>query len=274
MTLSRLIFVSLALFVASVAQAWGPEGHRVTGYVAGRLLSLQTRQHLAELGIYDLAATAVYMDEKRQELEAQFPHSSRWHYDNRSVCEPHPEPREFCRKGECATYQIERWRAVLQNSQSSRADKRDAVRFLVHMIGDLHQPLHMANDDDRGGNDLYVWLPREREPRRLHEVWDTRLVTLARARRAESNWSKELLDRYTREIPAWQRGTVEDWARESHQLAVDVVYANLPGVTCHGRSTDHVELTREYVDQGKDIVPTQLTKAGVRIAMVLNAALE
>jgi len=270
----RVFFLTLAFLLSSAAHAWGPEGHRITGYVAQRLLTASARERLAELGVEDLAVAATYMDDMRQALEAQYPHSSRWHYDNRAVCESQPQPRDYCRKGECASYQIERWRSVLSDPRSSRADKRDAVRFLVHMIGDMHQPLHMADHDDRGGNDLYVWLPREREPRRLHEVWDSRLINLARARRAEANWAEDLLDRSTHDIAAWQRGTIEQWARESHQLAVDVVYADLPGVTCHGQSVDHVTLTREYVEEGKRIVPIQLTKAGVRIAGVLNQTLK
>jgi hypothetical protein len=273
MTLHRTLFVVLALLVSSGAQAWGPEGHRITGFIAQRLLTVPARQHLRDLGIDDLAVAANYMDEQRQALEEQFPHSSRWHYDNRELCDAHPEAREFCRGGDCATYQIERWRKILADGRSSREEKRNAVRFLVHMLGDMHQPLHMADHNDRGGNDLYVWLPREREPRRLHEVWDSRLLNLARGRRAEANWSKELFDRYVGDLETWQHGTVEDWARESHELAVNVVYAQLPGVTCDAQSVDHVALTPEYIEQGKRVVPIQLGKAGVRIAAVLNEAL-
>ena len=136
--------------------AWGNEGHRITGYIANSLLTDATRAQLRALvGTDDLAQIATWMDDEREALKQRLPDSSRWHYENRAVCDQASTVRP-CPKGHCITQQIDRSTAVLANRGATVAQRADAVRILVHLLGDLHQPQHLVDDHDRGGNDVWV----------------------------------------------------------------------------------------------------------------------
>jgi hypothetical protein len=164
---------------------------------------------------------------------------------------------------------------VLDNRSTTNAQRAEAVRILVHLLGDLHQPLHLIDNHDRGGNDVYVRLPREQEPRRLHEVWDTRLVRMNLRRRDTEDYAHTLMNRFANERTAWQRGSIEQWASETHTLALEHAYTTLPEFVCRTHAathdgTDATPLPAAYIDTAKAVIDSQLAKAGVRIAQVLN----
>jgi hypothetical protein len=149
------------------------------------------------------------------------------------------------------------------------------VRILVHLLGDLHQPLHLIDNHDRGGNDVWVYLPREKNPRRLHEVWDTRLVHMNTNRRDDRSYASILTTRFQTERSGWEIGTVDQWAAETFLLAKTYVYSPLPGFTCQitaDRSTT-TALPADYIQNARSVVDVQLAKAGARIALVLNQTL-
>jgi hypothetical protein len=258
------------------AHAWGDEGHRITGFIANTYLSDAARAQLLTLVSTDnLALIATWMDDERDLLNQSLPGSSRWHYENRLACAPTLNAAPPCPQGQCITQQIERWSKVLQNRDESVAHRADAVRILVHLIGDLHQPLHLIDNNDRGGNDVLVRLPRQKEPRRLHEVWDARVLHSNLRRRGTESYARILDERFATQRVEWQRGTVEDWARETHLLGRDA-YQRLPNFACRSAKDPAeavTDLPLAYIDAAKPIIDTQLAKAGMRMAWILNAAL-
>jgi hypothetical protein len=268
------ILTAAALITPGLSHAWGKDGHRITGRIATSLLSEPARQQILDLfGNVDLASIATQLDDNRDEIERRHPGSARWHYENRSVC----GTTVACPRGQCITRQIEHFKGVLADKRATHERRIEAVVGLVHLIGDLNQPLHLADNGDRGGNDFWVMLPREHEPRKLHEVWDYSLVKLAMKRRSASAYSDILLRDFAGSFTSWQQGTIESWAVETHTIAVRRAYQSLPGFACGMRAHPGVDpvvlsLPTQYVNDSQAVVAEQLAKSGVRIASVLNSA--
>ncbi|MBC7982951.1 MAG: hypothetical protein H7Y02_03760 [Candidatus Obscuribacterales bacterium] len=266
--------VIVALFAwHTTASSWGDEGHRITGYIANALLTANTRQKLRDLvGTDDLSQLSTILDDQRPEWETRFPGSSKWHYENRTICTA-STVKPPCVRDQCITAQIERFIRALQHSQAKRSERSDAIYALAHLIGDLHQPLHLADNNDRGGNDLWVRLPHESEPRDLHAVWDTLLVRMNVHRRSRTRYAKDLLKNFEAQQSFWLQGNVQSWAQETYLLGKSYAYEALPHFACGVRHGNVVALTDDYVKHARRIVEEQLTKSGLRLALVLNKAL-
>lgn len=277
--LTAMAFVSAALPLH--VHAWGTEGHRVTGIVASELLTPRARIRLNQIipgG--DIAEISLYMDINRKELSEKIPGSEKWHYDNQPVCKTLTFA-QYCPNDDCASAKLPVVFNALKDgaaAPSPLADRAMALRFLVHMIGDIHQPLHAADDGDLGANLKFVLIPESDQGRRLHGVWDTDIVKRALRGVGDAAYAKELLARFKDKIPAWQSGTVRDWMTESHSLSKLFTYGTLPKFEC-GKEwpstiVTPVALPEEYMARAADLVPTQLAKAGARIAWMLNQALD
>ncbi len=273
MAMRALLLVVFGLF-ASTVHAWGNDGHRITGYIADTLLTESTRQHLRELfGDDDLARLATLLDDNREQIETQHPGAARWHYENRRVC---GSDIQACRQGQCLTSQLEHFIQVARDETATRNARAEAITILVHLLGDLHQPLHLADNGDRGGNDTWVRFPRDPEPHRLHEVWDSGIVRMNMRRRSPYAYAQMLLRRFNSRLHAWRIGDVNSWAVETHRIGVAEAYRTLPDFSCAMRAPPDakiISLPAEYIASSRSIVAEQLTKAGVRIAVVLNSAL-
>lgn len=266
-----LVFVCLLALSSKQAYAWGNAGHRITAYVAEPLLTDKARKEVQQLlGDESLAEAAVYMDTHRDELAQRWPESARWHYDNRRVCGNAPFR---CAGGDCASAQIERFQRLLADRRTDYAQRRMALRVLIHLLGDAHQPLHMSDNDDRGGNNIEVRLYAGAERRRLHQVFDTQLVQLVKGTQRDEAYAAQLLTRFRAQLPRWQQGTRAQWLDESRLLGVNEVYGKLPGFACNHRPRNTLTLPPTYVDQARRYLPEQLAKAGARIAAVLNDTL-
>ena len=281
--LCAIVLASAAAFTSTRAGAWGAEGHRISGLVATELLTPTARIRLNQLiPNADLADIALYMDINRQELATQIPGSDKWHYDNESVCKTRAYDN-YCPNGDCASSKIPVYVRILSDPASTAEAKVQAIRFLAHMIGDIHQPLHAADDEDLGANLKFVLMPDAPAdalpPRRLHAVWDSDLVKLTTRGSSEADYARRLLVRYRdSHIAGWQGGTVRDWMKESFTLSTALTYGKLPGFTCGvewpSSQIAPRRLTQAYVDASLVPIPAQLAKAGARIAWVLNTALD
>ena len=295
----------LAAACCGRAYGWGAEGHRITGHIASQLLTPKARAELERLvpgG--ELADLANYMDVFREALKTEVPGSDKWHYDNRPVCRE-SMPAQYCIDGHCASARIPQAFAALADVNRPDADRAQALKFLVHMAGDIHQPLHAADDDDLGGNRKQVVLPGAVMARNLHAVWDNDLVKQTTRGRPEAEVAREYLDRYRRHVAVWQRGDVGRWMGEGYRYARRIVYGRIAGFTC-GMQEDKrrgllngkpwpepiplplplpgetpppipvsaVPLTPDYVATATRVLPYLLTRAGVRIAWLLNRALD
>src|SRR4030095_4434754 len=144
----------------------------------------------------------------------------------------------------------------------------NALKFLVHFIGDLHQPLHCADrNGDKGGNTRLVFFLDRKKAISLHAVWDTFILPQSKGKRSVAEYGAELNGRITsKQAKAWAKGTPVDWAMESWRLARDVAYADVPA------DGDPPKLGEDYVARAQPVVDEQIQKARVRVAGALNLA--
>jgi nuclease S1 len=277
-----------ALFALSApAFAWGPEGHRVVGDIAARYLSPRTQAQVSQLlkgdrladgqpsGRRTLAEVANWADEIKD-----FDWGRRrgpWHYDDASLCGT-AEYARYCRGGRCASAQLARQIEVLGDSRARLRARNEALKWIVHLIGDIHQPLHAANRADRGGNQVQVSFFGERDnppygTLNLHAIWDVHMLAKLTADRGGEGAfvSAPIADGDRR---AWERGSISDWMAESHALARDRVYAALPvAASCSDKIVGVVAIDDAYYANAAPVIDLQVRKAGVRLARVLNEAL-
>ncbi|MDE2136072.1 MAG: S1/P1 nuclease [Gammaproteobacteria bacterium] len=266
------------------ALAWGPQGHRTVGAIADRLLTPAAHAVVAQLlaadldkfgnpsGRTTLEAVSVWADEIRGTAADE----PRWHYDNAPVCAT--AAREtYCPGGQCNSAQLERLTRVLADAHTPLRTRNEALKWLVHLIGDIHQPLHAADNGDRGGNEVRVALAgvHTRGRENLHRAWDGELVRLALDTR---NRQQPPADRDALALEARRlvldagQGTPAQWARQSNRLAASVAY-RYPGFVCGSAPEGVVVLDRGYQREAEDIVRERLLLAGGRLANLPNEIL-
>jgi nuclease S1 len=252
----------LILLTATDLWAWGTDGHRAVARVADARLSDKARAAVqALIGPETIVDVATWADEVRGTTH---PATFNWHFtdvpvnarrfDRARDCQIDPE------KGDCSVAALERLSAVLRDTSRPELERREALKFIVHIVGDIHQPLHSAErDHDEGGNLVNVTLNGETV--NLHQVWDRRLIALSQetdttlARHAE-DWLSSQNER------AVARGSFIDWTLEGHDISRDIVYRH---------ADDHVIDAAER-REGIRIIRKRIARAGVRLASVLNSA--
>ena len=264
----------LATVPAAPAFGWGAEGHRIVGAIADELLDAPTRAALRAIaGDRGLADIGLALDRDRRELEERLPGSSRWHYDNRPDCGPAVAPARYCQDGACASAAYAKYRAILADRRQSPAERIFALKVVVHVLADVHQPLHVADHADRGGNSIKVALIAGRRPKPLHAAWDNDFVKRAMHGERQDEFVHELLAEYAPARARIARGNLSDWMDESWRLAHDYAFGRLPGFACGNADPGFVRLGADYADGAARIVREQLARAGIRLAAELKATL-
>jgi hypothetical protein len=284
---ARLAAVLIALAAAAgapAARAWGPQGHRTVGAIADRLLTPQAHAVVAQLlqgdldkfgnpsGRTTLEAVSVWADEIKGTPASR----PRWHYDNRPVCGSLPRWR-YCPDGQCNSAQLERLIGVLREPHAAPRERNEALKWVVHLVGDIHQPLHAADNGDRGGNDVQVALAgvRTRGRESLHRAWDGELVRLAlntRDRQRPPAGIDALALAARRLVADAGQGTPGSWASESNRLARSVAY-RFPGFACGRVPQGIIVLDAAYQREAERVVRERLLLAGARLADLLNRVL-
>lgn len=270
-----VLFLLVCSIAAPVppARAWGPRGHRTIARIAQERLSpaaLRGIRDLLDEGD-DLVDIANWADREAYELP-QYKASGPWHYVNVPITNDHYSDRS-CRDGNCVVGRIPHFRAILADSRKPRRERLDALRYLVHLVGDVHQPLHVGDRDDRGGNGTQVqFLGRTGN---FHRVWDSGLIEETGDN--DRAWAARIRDRI-KEDPAaarrWAEDPVETWADESLQAAKLAYRGPLnPGddPRTGPRVRNASRLGRDYHEFGLGIVEDRLARAAVRLAGELNA---
>lgn len=267
--------VALALLAAGTAGAWSAPGHRVVGLVAEQFLDGDTRRELYRIaGDQSLGEVGLWLDEQRDRLRTEWPGSERWHYYNRSVCDTGAPAAVRCPEGACPQAAYDRFVRVLGDRSASQEQRLEALRVVVHVLADVHQPLHAGDNRDRGGNDINVDMGPSREPRSLHGLWDRQMVDLAMRGESERAFARQLAREHRRSAGKLQAGTLDDWMQESYEIARDFVYPGVPSFACGQSPPFVVRLQDDYRAAGARIARERLARAGIRLAGVLNEALE
>jgi hypothetical protein len=251
--------------LASPAWGWGVAGHEVVAALAAQQLTPRAAAEVATL-LGGPARAALIADANwADEIRDQRPETGRWHYVNIPVSAAGYDARRDCPVNACIIAQIDRQLALLRNRRASRAARAEALRFVIHFVADIHQPLHAADNGDRGGNDIHVRIRGAGIDASMHQLWDTRLVE------ASGPDPVALAARIAREVPpatwrSWQSGTPAAWANEALGVAQSDIYA----VTSGRR---RLRLDRAYFVHEAPVARLQLARAGARLAWLLNRTL-
>ena len=289
--------MALILLVVNVpdSAAWGPQGHRVIGLIADDHLKSEVKELIAEkFNINSLADVATWADRTRKKRKEE----SSWHYTNIEEGQWTYNAERDCPDRACVTEKIYEFSGILVDRSTSLRERKDALKFLVHFVGDVHQPLHLGNLKDRGGGTLrFLYKGKVAS---LHYLWDGGLIDwggeppqvgvdadsnaavaqtrppkawslfpagVARSRRVGGasllKYAARLNGRVSEvEVSTWSLSTVSDWANESRSLALKEAY-----------NVDKDDLSKAYIKRGQEIINLRLTQAGVRLAHLLNTIL-
>lgn len=255
-----ILFGAVLLTVAE-AWSWGPEGHRLVAEIAWKHATEAARAEIVKLlpEGETLISVAPWADEVRPQRRETAP----WHYINIPVEAPRGDWRPYCPNDECIITAVQRFAAKLADRQAPAAQREEALRFLVHFVGDLHQPLHCGDRRDRGGNDVPVVF--RGRPTNLHSIWDTPL--LAETLQREGVRERLLREAGPEEFRLATAGGSEQWVWDSHRVSGEVAYAALP-------PERPALLDDEYAQRAYPVIERQIRLAGLRLAAMLNRALD
>jgi hypothetical protein len=264
-----LFVIALALLVlvqlSAPVWAWGRIGHRVTSKLAEKKLNPKAKAAIAALleEGESIADASTWADENRGRL----PKTAPWH----DVDVPLEEPRydakfsgDVSTEG-CIVDKIHEFQATIKDSSRSIEDRRFALRFLIHLVQDLHMPMHVGDNHDKGGNLTQVrFYDRGTN---MHRLWDSDMIE--RAGDDEDFWMTDLAPLDTpANRDAAKKGTIEDWATES-LLAARAAY-QVPETG--KRLKPGQKLSDAYYNANLPIVQERLYQASIRLAKLLNEA--
>jgi len=269
MSRATALLASLAFLLGAPpnAFAWGYEGHWIIAEIAEQFLQPQTVHQIRELLAIENVTTLAEVSTWADEIRLQHPETAHWHFVNIPIHPSSGEPKEYdanrdCPNGDCVVAKTEEFERVLSDRQKPDRQRLEALKYLVHFIGDVHQPLHASNDHDRGGNDVAVKFMGL--PTNLHAVWDSGIISPA-VKGDERSYALQLVQHITEEQhQRWSEGTLITWVNEGREVAARTIYGELP----HSGT-----LPDDYETKALPIVNEQLERAGVRLATLLNKAL-
>ncbi len=252
--------------------AWGAKGHHIVGRIALARMTPEAIAGVQELlGPDDFVASSTWADEIRR----QRPDSYNWNFVYIPCWAATEDPGRDCRataRGDCIVAELERTLRSLSNRTLSNAQRQEALKFLIHFVGDLHQPLHTIDNHDRGGNGVQVVLAGRKttghSSLNLHTVWDTTLLSRGVS---EAAFAASLIRDLDTRAAAPEPIDFKRWAEESHRVGVQFVYT-YPGFALGQPGGTVVELSEEYQRTARAVVDRQLELAGERLAMILNQA--
>lgn len=249
-------FVLLAGIYSNTVWGWGQTGHRITGQIAEQWLSPEAKIAIGHiLGPESLAEASTYPDDMRS-APGEFWQKTANPYHFVTLADGQHYHDTDCPPDGDSVSALKHFTRVLQREDSTIADRQLALRFIVHLIGDLHQPLHVssAKVKDKGGNAVPVTFFKRQT--NLHKIWDSDLIDQQQL--SFSEYASWLNAKITREQNGnWSSGDYQQWITESAGLR-DGVYPLSP------------ELGWDYLYQHNPTVKLRLQQAGVRIAAYLN----
>jgi S1/P1 Nuclease len=307
--------LALLTYTAPTASAWGCKGHQTVAAIAEKHLTPEARQLIQKLlgenpidpklqrwcgnSTTDLLVDAsTWPDDVRNERK-----NGAWHYIDIPRGKHQGDLTEYCGREGCVTRAIEEQRAMLKDKSADPLKRAEAIRYLIHFVGDLHQPLHAINNADKGGNCVPVKYFRHEpilsavHPERedyspnLHQIWDTEIVERDMEISNPFHYADELDDKFHAESATWEAAGmhVDNWAWESHERAETSVYdafqekigiePDLKLKSCAENNhmgkrmfEKHLAVGDAYQTNAAKAAETALAEAGVRLAMTLNDA--
>jgi len=251
--LFAVMFVATSLGLIS----WGVIGHRAIGQIAENHLNPKAKAAVVRiLGTESLAMVSTYPDEVRP--YKQFAYTAPWHYVNlpdgldyaqfSAQLKALDKPNIYKAMMQCI--------ADLKNPAKTKEEHVFALKFLVHLVGDIHQPMHTGHSEDSGGNDIKVTLMRKEQ--NLHGLWDSGLINYAGLSYLELAQACDVAAKA--EVKSWSKDDVAKWAYESYAISRDL----------YAEAAKNSEFDYDYYPKHADIVKKRLAQAGIRLAAILN----
>tara|TARA_R110002012_G_C11675852_1_gene613642 strand:- start:474 stop:1247 length:774 start_codon:yes stop_codon:yes gene_type:complete len=251
--ISILLLTLLVQVSFANAYDWSKTGHRTTGEVAQRHLTKKAKKAIAEiLDGQSLPLVSTYADDIK--ADRTYKEFSAWHYVNFPADKKYTEvaPSQY---GDIVVG-IEKCVAIVKNENSTKEDKAFYLKLLVHLVGDLHQPMHAGREEDKGGNDIQLqWFGKGTN---LHRLWDSNMIDDYGMSYTELADNLPTLNK--NQVKNIQKGNVFDWVEESQDLANELYNSVEVGE----------KLGYEYSYKYWGMVESQLQKGGLRLAKVLN----
>ena len=245
------LVICLALLIPASAFSWGPTGHRVVGLIASKHLNAKAKKNIIKiLGQNSLAEVSNWMDEVRSDSTYNYTHD--WHWVTIETGKTYDQSPKNPKGDVIAT--IERIVAELKKHTLDKKTEEEYVKMLVHLVGDIHQPLHVGCCDDQGGNKVKVkWFGRETN---LHSVWDNSMIEDSKLSYTELASYLDEPDPNT--VAALQKNSVRQWADESMTFRKQIYEV--------GDGT----LSYKYGYRTLPTVKERMLQAGIRLAGILN----
>lgn len=246
-----VFFVQLTNVKAS--EDWGQNGHRVIGEVAEQNLSKKAKRKINRLLKGDgLAMISTYADEIKS--DSKYDQFKAWHYANVDFDKTYNES-EKNEQGDIVIG-IEKCVSVLKDKSALEEDKVFHLKMLVHLIGDMHQPLHFGLKEDRGGNDFKVkWFYKKSN---IHRVWDSQMIESYKMSYTELTDNLPVLSKAQTKFV--ESGEVVDWVESTRDLTKKI----------YAETEEDTNLSYRYMYDWFDVVRMQLKKGGLRLATILN----
>lgn len=306
---------ALLTSLAPSAHAWGCKGHQTVALISEKHLTPEAQQMVQKLLSENpidpklrrwcgnattdvLVDASTWPDDVRNERN-----NGPWHYIDIPRGKHEGALEEYCGAAGCVTHAVEEQRIILKDKSADPLKRAEAIRYLVHFVGDMHQPLHAINNADNGGNCVPVKyfhhepLPSSVHPERedfspnLHQIWDTEIVERDMEISNPRRYADELDEKFHADSASWQAAGihVDNWAWESHERAEGVVYGtfserigiepDLKLKSCADNNhmgkrmfEKHLVAAEAYQNSAAKVVETGLAEAGVRLAIILNDA--
>jgi len=309
----RMFLAIIALLLLpQPGRAWDAEGHRIVALIADHVLEAKdaavrgkVRDMLAadkgnDLTKTDIASEATWADALREKSPEARSATSEWHYVRLDFEHPDlvkdcfgrtalPEgyPASHGPRNNCSVDKVEQFAKELRDPDTSPEERLAALRFVLNLIGDMHQPLYAIDRKDMNDNCIALQLPRGKTPVRLSAYWDDILVAEAAGGKDPQKAAAQIIAGLTPDdVAKWSSGTPAEWAQESYAVAKAVAYA-FPATPAEGKYTfparkdekdscGPVTVYRadaEYQTRAVATAKTQLAKAGVRLAALLRDSL-
>jgi len=279
--LAMVAALAVTAFAARPALAWGDYGHRVIAQIAEANVSPKVRARIRallaqekqlatpECPLRTIEDASVWADCIRRD-DLRWGYTAPWHYVNIDICKPF-DIKANCPNGSCVPAQVTRNEALLADRKLPTHVRLEALAFLLHTVGDMHQPMHAGDRGDLGGNRVSAAYGIVEGRMNLHRLWDgpiaeraiTQGLPLVRAYSAE-------------ERAAVTGGTVEAWAQQAWQLSRDVAYPTAQHGPACGPALGKDERARHSDADIEALIPvvrTQVMRAGLRLAAALERAL-
>jgi hypothetical protein len=254
-----LLFVACFIFLSSSFAWWGQTGHRIVGEIADMYLTNKARKAIREiLGDESIAITSNWADFIKS--DTSFNYLSPWHYVNVKQGLSQAEFNDVLARDTIADAytKLNFLIAELKNKQLALDKKKMYLRLLIHIVGDIHQPLHVGRSEDLGGNRVRViWFG---DSTNLHSVWDDRMIESQDLSYTE--YVKAINHSTKEQRNQWQQQPMTEWFYESYQLA-GKVYSSV--------TQPHQRLSFRYNFDHIGTMNSQLLKGGVRLAGLLNS---